>query len=244
MNNKENTSLQNTYLGNKGYTILKSEMSIKQQLSLKEMLMVKPFVPGSPVQVQKTFPAYRESEKKIYIPRYFGEELFGPAKNIKITEGNDIHLEFKGTLRDNQVPVVNKYLDHIGDGGGGLLELPCGFGKCLGKGTKVILYNGNVELVENIQIGDLLMGVDSTPRTVLNLKRGREQMYWIRQNKGLDYRVNSSHILSLKNTKPAVYSRVTVEGKRMFDYTEAPIHLKEDIITNISVLDYINLCKN
>ena len=59
-NNKENTSLQNTslqntYLGNKGYTILKSEMSIKQQLSLKEMLIVKPFVPGSPVQVQKSF---------------------------------------------------------------------------------------------------------------------------------------------------------------------------------------------
>ena len=133
-NNKENTSLQNTslqntYLGNKGYTILKSEMSIKQQLSLKEMLIVKPFVPGSPVQVQKSFFAYRESEKKIYIPRYCGEELFGPAKNIKITEGNDINLEFKGTLRENQVPVVNKYLDHIGGGGGGLLELPCGFGK-------------------------------------------------------------------------------------------------------------------
>ena len=139
-NNKEIitgfTSLQNTYLGNKGYTILKSEMSIKQQLSLKEMLMVKPFVPGSPVQVQKSFPAYRESEKKIYIPRYFGEELFGPAKNIKITEGNDINLEFKGTLRENQVPVVNKYLEHIGGGGGGLLELPCGFGKCLGKEPK------------------------------------------------------------------------------------------------------------
>ena len=66
----------NTYLGNKGYTILKSELSIKQQLTLKEMLMVKPYVPGSPVQVQKTFPAYRESDKKLYVPRYFGEELF------------------------------------------------------------------------------------------------------------------------------------------------------------------------
>ena len=124
-----NITLQNTYLGNKGYTILKSELSIKQQLSLKEMLIVKPFVPGSPVQIQKSFFAYRESEKKIYVPRYFGEELFGPAKNIKITEGNDINLEFKGTLRETQIPVVNKYLDHIKNGGGGLLELPCGFGK-------------------------------------------------------------------------------------------------------------------
>ena len=143
------TSLQNTYLGNKGYTILKSELSIKHQLALKEMLMVKPYVPGSPVQVQKTFPAYRESDKKIYVPRYFGEEIFGKAKTIKITEGDDIDLEFQGTLRENQVPVVHKYLTHVKPGGGGLLELPCGFGKtsiglnlvsCLKKKTLVIVH--------------------------------------------------------------------------------------------------------
>jgi superfamily II DNA or RNA helicase len=143
------TSLQNTYLGNKGYTILKSELSIKHQLALKEMLMVKPYVPGSPVQVQKTYPAYRESDKKIYVPRYFGEEIFGKAKTIKITEGDDIDLEFQGTLRENQVPVVDKYLTHVKPGGGGLLELPCGFGKtsiglnlvsCLKKKTLVIVH--------------------------------------------------------------------------------------------------------
>jgi superfamily II DNA or RNA helicase len=119
----------NTYLGNKGYTILKSELSIKHQLALKEMLMVKPYVPGSPVQVQKSFPAYRESDKKIYVPRYFGQDLFGPAKTIKITEGDDIHLEFQGTLREYQQPVIEKYLDHVSKGGGGLLELFCGWGK-------------------------------------------------------------------------------------------------------------------
>jgi len=119
----------NTYLGNKGYTILKSELSIKHQLALKEILMVKPYVPGSPVQVQKSFPAYRESDKKIYVPRYFGEDLFGPAKTIKITEGDDINLEFQGTLREYQQPVIEKYLQHVSKGGGGLLELFCGWGK-------------------------------------------------------------------------------------------------------------------
>ena len=119
----------NTYLGNKGYTILKSELSIKHQLALKSMLMVKPYIPGSPVQLQKTFPAYRESDKKIYVPRYFGEEIFGQSKANKITEGDDINLAFQGDLRENQVPVVDKYLQHIKEGGGGLLELPCGFGK-------------------------------------------------------------------------------------------------------------------
>ena len=123
----------NTYLGNKGYTILKSELSIKHQLGLKEMLMVKPFVPGSPVQVQKTFPAYRESNNKIYIPRYFGEEILGKVKTIKITDGDDIHLEFTGTLRDYQIPVVNKFINYVKSSEinteGGLLELPCAWGK-------------------------------------------------------------------------------------------------------------------
>jgi replicative DNA helicase len=45
------------------------------------------------------------------------------------------------------------------------------------------------------------MGDDSTPRHVLSLARGREAMYWVRQNKAVDYRVNESHILSLKHTQ-------------------------------------------
>jgi superfamily II DNA or RNA helicase len=139
----------NTYLGQKGYTILKSELPIAKQLEIKEQLMVKPFTMGSPIQAQKSFPVYRESDKKLYVPRYFGEEMFGPAKEIKIPEGTNINLNFNGTLRDNQIPVVEKYLKHVENGGGGLLELPCGFGKTilanyiihkLGKKTLIIVH--------------------------------------------------------------------------------------------------------
>lgn len=76
-----------------------------------------------------------------------------------------------------------------------------GMGKCLGKGTKVLMYDGSLKKVEEVQVGDLLMGDDSTPREVLSLARGREKMYWVRQNKGIDYRVNESHILSLKKSR-------------------------------------------
>ncbi len=76
-----------------------------------------------------------------------------------------------------------------------------GMGKCLGKGTKVLLYNGTLRNVEDVKVGDLLMGDDSTPRTVLSLARGRENMYWIHQNHGISYRVNESHILSLKRSR-------------------------------------------
>jgi len=74
-------------------------------------------------------------------------------------------------------------------------------GKCLGKGTRVVMFDGTVKKVEEVQVGDLLMGDDSTPRRVLSIARGRERMYWVRQNKGMDYRVNESHILSLKRSR-------------------------------------------
>jgi superfamily II DNA or RNA helicase len=216
----------NTYLGQKGYTIPKNELTIEEQKKIRNDLNIKPYTPGAPVQIQKTFPAYRESDKKIYLPRYFGEEYFGKAKTSKISEGVDINLAFQGELRENQVPVVNKYLEHTKNGDGGLLELPCGFGKCLGKGTKVMLYDGNFKLVENIQIGDLLMGDDSTPRKVLSLARGREQMYKITSKKGDMYLCNESHILSLKSS--------TNHSKKI---------LKDSII-DISVKDFLDLPKS
>ncbi len=74
-------------------------------------------------------------------------------------------------------------------------------GKCFGKGTPILMYSGAIKAVEDIQVGDVLMGDDSTPRHVLSLARGREAMYWVRQNKAIDYRVNESHILSLKRSR-------------------------------------------
>jgi len=74
-------------------------------------------------------------------------------------------------------------------------------GKCLGKGTKVLMFDGSIKKVEDIKVGDLLMGNDSKPRKVLSIARGKEMMYWVRQNHGIDYRVNESHILSLKRSR-------------------------------------------
>lgn len=73
-----------------------------------------------------------------------------------------------------------------------------GMGKCLGKGTLVLCYDGQLRPVEDIRVGDLLMGDDSTPRRVGSIARGREQMYWIHQECAQSYRVNESHILALR----------------------------------------------
>lgn len=125
----------NTYLGQKGYTILKKELNVEQQHALRKDLVAKPFTQGTPSGANAqaiTFPIYRESNNKFYVPRYYGEKYFGPIKEYKISDGDDISVTFAGELRENQIPVVQTFMKHIdnNDGrGGGLLELPCAYGK-------------------------------------------------------------------------------------------------------------------
>ena len=122
----------NTYLGQKGYTISKNELSIEKQVQIRNDLTIKPFVMmGSQLNDTKSFPAYRESSNKFYVPHYYGIEHYGSPKQYKIGEGTDINLVFNGKLRKNQEIVVNTYINHIDKVGygGGLLELPCAYGK-------------------------------------------------------------------------------------------------------------------
>ena len=73
-----------------------------------------------------------------------------------------------------------------------------GVGKCLAKGTMVLMYDGTFKKVEEVAVGDKLMGIDSTPRNVLALGHGVDEMYTVHQQDGSSYTVNSEHILSLK----------------------------------------------
>ena len=102
----------NTYLGQKGYTIAKNELTIEQQKQIRNDLTIKPFTHGSIGSGdQKSFPAYRHSSNKIYVPHYYGVEHFGAPKQYKIMEGTNIDLDFAGKLRENQEVVVNIYLE-------------------------------------------------------------------------------------------------------------------------------------
>ncbi|HDY89428.1 MAG TPA: hypothetical protein ENH82_15095 [bacterium] len=74
-------------------------------------------------------------------------------------------------------------------------------GKCLGRGTKILMFNGKVKNVEEIKINEQLIGPDSKPRKIISLAYGKGEMYWVRQKKGIDYRVNKDHILSLKRSR-------------------------------------------
>jgi hypothetical protein len=73
-----------------------------------------------------------------------------------------------------------------------------GTGKCLSRDTQVMMFSGKFKAVQDIKIGDKLMGDDSTSRTVLSVCSGYDEMYNINQTKGDNYTTNGAHILSLK----------------------------------------------
>jgi hypothetical protein len=220
-----------SYLGKKGYTIPRELLSESELEFLHKDLLVKPETVGPAygmpgAQDECAFPVYRENDKKIYIPRFYGIDRYGLPDRSEITHGEDISVTFAKPLRDYQDNIVDVYMNHSKQaicggssniGNGGILEVPCGRGKCLGKNTQILMFDGSIKLVQDVCIGDLLMGDDSTPRTVLTLARGREMMYKVNEftretstnayasiqdsnqlENSTGYIVNESHILSLK----------------------------------------------
>ncbi len=96
-------------------------------------------------------------------------------------------------------------LDHVLGGGlvpGGsvLVGADPGAGKCLGRGTLITMADGRAIAVENIAVGDRLMGPDGNPRIVLSLSSGEDELYRVDPIKGEPWVCNSRHIMTLVNS--------------------------------------------
>jgi replicative DNA helicase len=85
-----------------------------------------------------------------------------------------------------------------------------GDGKCLAKGTMVLMFDGSLRRVEDIRVGDLVMGPDSKPRSVSDLNSGISELFDVVPVKGESYRVNGKHILSLRKVGTNQAINITV----------------------------------
>ena len=68
------------YLGKKGYTTLRKEITSNELSMIRNQLMVKPFCSFN-TNVQ-SFPVYAESPNKLYLPRYYGIQNLGSQRNV------------------------------------------------------------------------------------------------------------------------------------------------------------------
>ena len=119
----------NINLSKRGISILKEECSPSELLELRKELTVKPFINGDYGMAPKAFPVYCESVNKLYLPRFYGQKKYGLPTSNKLGQPKEINVNFPKTLKDKQKPIVDAYIKAANDVGGGIISVPCGYGK-------------------------------------------------------------------------------------------------------------------
>ena len=191
-----------------------------------------------------------------YIPFAHGSTFFPRPKRSEFTP---VSYVFEGELRPNQLEIKTEAIEKLNSQGSVIISAYPGFGKCLGIDTPVLMFDGTIKKVQTIITGDLIMGDDSTSRTVHSTCRGTEQMYRITASNGDFFTCNKSHILSLKLTSHKTITKSETRGyivreltglsikKTFFQTRESALQFKESIqtdgIIDISVEEYLHVSK-
>lgn len=119
----------NIMITRQGYKIDKSKVD---QRILDELIVHKSVL-ATFNDLAKPYNILRESDKYYYMPRFFGISKCGNAI-IKIPY-NKIQVTFTGELRPQQQQIINSILPKLLNQKGGIITLPCGYGK-----TVIALY--------------------------------------------------------------------------------------------------------
>ena len=109
-----------------------------------------------------------------------------------------------------KAPYVAKFVQMLVEAGEPVL-LAGWHRHCFAAGTAVLMHDGTIKAVENVQIGDRVMGPDGAARNVLSLTRGSGQLYRVSPTKGDPWVCSEGHTLALRVGKN--HDRVGAEVK-------------------------------
>jgi len=154
-------SVNSKYVSKYGYAIPKDSISIKELIDLKSELVAKPITGsgsgygggGGMYGAKDTnFGIFKETPSKIYIPKMYGIEKYGlPSKIFKNYYGKsfDNVLEFKGELYDRQFEPRDVLYSSCVKSGGGILNIPTGYGKTTIALNVVTMLNKKTIIIVN-----------------------------------------------------------------------------------------------
>lgn len=142
-----------------------------------------------------------QSEKALYLGRTMDSESLSYVDNVKASMDNTLKILSLNYFITTMLPKFRLGWRNIE--WGNLTQLypwSCylcarASGKCMSANTLVVMYDGSLKKIQDIEVGDKVMGVDSTPRIVLQLHKGVAPMYRVQQSKGMIYEVNEGHLL-------------------------------------------------
>lgn len=144
----------------------------------------------------------KKKQDMVLFPFSWAVQYFGSQYRPIRTKCHPMNSRFNGNLRTEQLEIQKECINYLNQSSSCILAVYPGGGKCLAKGQKVLLWNGNYKNVEKLQITDLLMGDDYSPRHIHSLTKGYESLFRIYHKNmyfcsAFHYIVNKSHILTL-----------------------------------------------
>lgn len=95
---------------------------------------------------------------------------------------------------------------------------------CHAKDTPIVMADGTRKMVQDVKVGNKLMGVNGQTRVVESLIRGNDKLFKVNQSRAESYVVNEGHVLSL----------IYVGG-------ETYKNIEYGMTVNITVHDFMNL---
>jgi superfamily II DNA or RNA helicase len=116
----------------KGYSIRKNCLTEAQTAMIQKELLVAPKLntkfAGKAALDAASFKLYRESITRWYLPRAWGEKMFGVPESSVVPEGKSLSstLVFQGKPYDYQESIISSFMNA---GANGLICVPCGKGK-------------------------------------------------------------------------------------------------------------------
>lgn len=114
-----------------GYLIQKDQIDKATTKEIIKDLTVKPLVfkAFQNLVPEKEFEIFQESKNYYFLPRYYGIEKFGPPTRTKLSDGAPINVKFIFDLLPHQHTGYTTSLKTLKETGGGVLSVPCGWGK-------------------------------------------------------------------------------------------------------------------
>ena len=207
----------------------------------------------SPILIKVS--SYYMNDREIFVN--FINSLFEPYRKELSENKESISCDNIGKTTTNfslltHQKIVRDYMNLYTPYRGLLLYHGLGSGKCHAKDTPILMYDGTIKLVQDIKVGDLLMGDDSKPRSVLTLASGKDKMYDIISKNGDKYTVNQEHILCLRKSENNDIKEISVKDylqlnekeKSLLKGYKVPIDFRE-LTYKIDSYDFgISLKKN
>lgn len=118
----------------RGFQINKKNITNEQLIKIQNDMTIIPKVNETYNFETEQFNILHQTEKNIFLPKYYGIKHFNETKELDfqtILDSKKCEMKFESSLRENQQKIIDDIYPKILSNGGGIITLPCGFGKTI-----------------------------------------------------------------------------------------------------------------